>query len=43
MSIGVAELLAGDTEPVDLIRRADQALYRAKGAGRDRVEIAPVR
>ncbi len=35
VSIGVATAPAGDE--VDLLRRADQALYRAKTSGRDRV------
>lgn len=39
VSIGVAEAREGD-DPRALIRRADEALYRAKGAGRDRVEVA---
>ena len=38
-SFGVAAHRRGDTV-VSLIRRADEALYRAKGAGRDRVEVA---
>jgi diguanylate cyclase (GGDEF)-like protein/PAS domain S-box-containing protein len=40
VSIGVAELSAGDGSIDDLLRRADEALYRAKQNGRDRVEIA---
>ncbi len=39
VSIGVAELLDGE-EPMELLARADTALYAAKGAGRDRVEVA---
>lgn len=39
VSMGVAEYCAGDG-PISLVRRADQALYVAKGEGRDRVEIA---
>ncbi|GIE93952.1 GGDEF domain-containing protein [Paractinoplanes rishiriensis] len=38
-SAGVAELSAGD-RPDDLLRHADEALYRAKRAGRDRVVVA---
>jgi len=36
VSIGVASLVAQETAPA-LVRRADQALYRAKQAGRNRV------
>ena len=35
VSIGVAARETGDVEPEDMLRRADQALYRAKAAGRD--------
>lgn len=51
-SVGVAVFTQRDagSEPGELIRRADEALYNAKGAGRDRVmgwkapsEIRPVR
>lgn len=37
-SIGVAQYRRGET-PGELIARADHALYRAKNAGRDRVEV----
>lgn len=37
VSIGVAEFQSGDT-PDSILRRADEALYRAKAAGRNRVE-----
>jgi two-component system cell cycle response regulator len=36
-SLGIAERTATDLEPGQLLARADAALYRAKGAGRDRV------
>ena len=38
LSIGVAVIGSGDT-PTDLIRRADQCLYHAKAAGKNRVRV----
>mgnify|MGYP003670620408 FL=1 len=40
VSIGVATGAAGEVELNDLLERADQALYTAKNAGRNRVEVA---
>jgi two-component system cell cycle response regulator len=37
VSIGLAHLSGGDATPDDLLKRADEALYRAKSAGRNRV------
>jgi diguanylate cyclase (GGDEF)-like protein len=39
-SFGVAEITSTDGSVEDALGRADQALYRAKRAGRDRVEAA---
>jgi len=41
VSIGVAALEPGDEDIDRLIRRADQAMYAAKRAGRNQVRIAP--
>lgn len=38
ISVGVAEYSAGDTAE-DLVRRSDQALYKAKDLGKDRVNV----
>ena len=37
MSVGVASFSEGDEDPSAVLRRADEALYRAKEAGRNRV------
>jgi diguanylate cyclase (GGDEF)-like protein len=42
-SFGMAEMLPGDRTLVDMLARADSALYAAKSAGRDRVYAFPPR
>ncbi|MCW5723867.1 MAG: PleD family two-component system response regulator [Maricaulaceae bacterium] len=42
VSIGVAQFTGSDT-PESLLKRADDALYRAKALGRNRVEIGLIR
>lgn len=39
LSIGIAKSQPGDITPNDLIARADAALYEAKNAGRDQVQV----
>lgn len=41
VSMGVAEFKTEDRDLKELVRRADNALYRAKANGRDRIEIEP--
>ena len=42
VSMGVASLLATpDLQPEELVGRADQALYRAKQEGRNRIMESP--
>jgi len=41
VSIGAAEMREEDGTPEDLVRRADEELYRAKAAGRNRVSPSP--
>jgi len=38
VSIGIASYSDRDTSAEDLLERADQALYRAKAGGRNRIE-----
>jgi two-component system cell cycle response regulator len=42
ISVGVAELARDDRSGTDLVRRADEALYAAKHAGRNRVVLHPL-
>jgi two-component system, cell cycle response regulator len=37
ISIGIAALRSGEDKPAEIVKRADQALYRAKREGRNRV------
>ncbi|MCB2186005.1 MAG: GGDEF domain-containing protein [Deltaproteobacteria bacterium] len=41
VSLGVTQAAPGDQRPEDLVDRADRALYQAKNAGRNRVEVLP--
>jgi len=40
VSIGINSLISGEDTPQTLLKRADDALYRAKRAGRNRVVAA---
>jgi predicted signal transduction protein with EAL and GGDEF domain len=40
ISVGVAEVIADETDAKSFLRRADDALYRAKRAGGNRVCVA---
>ena len=42
ISIGVTELCDTDKDPVDVIERADKALYLAKERGRNRIEVQEI-
>lgn len=39
-SVGLVHTVDGDADPVELLRRAELAMYRAKEGGGDRVEVA---
>jgi diguanylate cyclase (GGDEF)-like protein len=41
VSIGIAGRLPGETDPQDILERADKALYEAKRSGRNQVREAP--
>jgi len=43
VSVGVAQWAGPTEDPTRLLARADDALYRAKRLGRDRVEAANLR
>jgi len=43
ISVGVTTSRVADAFGVELIKRADEAMYQAKNSGRNRVVVAPMR
>lgn len=41
LSVGIADYCGGETAPDKLLKAADDALYKAKSAGRNQIHLAP--